>query len=335
MDEQNASCRSHIEAMPLRRIAPLVIASLMLLGGTARAQWAPTCSFDSATATLNVTVNGIAATLVATDTGAIQLNGADCAGATTTTIDVIAVQGFWRADNVTLSGSFAPGLTSEPDTSEIEIVLSLGSGADTVSVSFTNAADLITFAATGLDIGNDLDEDITIKDVERLNIRTLDGDDTIDASAYVGGVLGLGREIVLYGGRGNDVIIGSDCEGQVDRLYGQGGNDTLYGGEGRDELAAGPENDTVCGEGGNDIFIADAVVDGDDDYYGGSGRDLIDCSSRTVGVTILLGNGLPDDGQPGVEHDRMVSIENETGGSGDDVLIGSGAQNILTGGPGK
>src|SRR6187401_3346298 len=110
-----------------------------LTSTSARAQSAPTCSFDPGAAAITVAVNGMQANLrVVGATGEIQLNGASCEGATVVNTDSIQVNGGSLGDTVTLAGSFEPGLTPEADgDSEIEIAFALGNSPflDTVVIT--------------------------------------------------------------------------------------------------------------------------------------------------------------------------------------------------------
>jgi Ca2+-binding RTX toxin-like protein len=71
------------------------------------------------------------------------------------------------------------------------------------------------------------------------------------------------------------------------------------------------------------------ALDGNDCYNGGSGIDTLDSSAITAAATINL-NGSATSSQTG--KDRLSSIENATGGSGNDRMTGSKAANILEGG---
>jgi Ca2+-binding RTX toxin-like protein len=73
----------------------------------------------------------------------------------------------------------------------------------------------------------------------------------------------------VWGGRGDDVIIGNAF---ANELKGNYGNDRLYGGSGRDNLYGGNGDDRVYGEGGDDRCYGGA---GNDYVHGGSGRDYL------------------------------------------------------------
>ncbi|QYK42909.1 MAG: hypothetical protein KF887_07375 [Paracoccaceae bacterium] len=142
-------------------------------------------------------------------------------------------------------------------------------------------------------------------------------------------------------------IIGS---AKNDRLTGDGLANMISAGKGRDTLEGGGGTDTLFGGEGNDLFITtgesiDAESyggDGDDTFvfsnafysgniFGGAGTDHVDVSAY-VGFTIAvdLAAGTYDDGFLRA----MVDIENVTGGTGNDTLGGSAANNRLIGGAG-
>ncbi|HWA21018.1 MAG TPA: tandem-95 repeat protein [Caulobacterales bacterium] len=120
------------------------------------------------------------------------------------------------------------------------------------------------------------------------------------------------------------------AEGAV--LLGTAGNDTNFRGTaGADIMQAGAGNDTVLGQGGNDVFLA-TVGDGNDSYTGGGGIDTIDFSAITAAATINLNTGAASSAQTGT--DTLNTIENAIGGAGADTLIGTSAANRLSGGAG-
>ncbi len=302
-------------------------ATVVLSTATARAQSAATCSFDAPSATLTIAVDRQTAAVTLTGGGQIRLNNVACTGATTTTTDLIMVNGGALDDVVTFTGTYVPGLTTEGEgTSEIEIVFNLGAGADNVRINFAGVPETVTFTAAGIDVGNDGDEDITTAGIEKVRPYTSTGDDTIDATAYIGG-----GGLYMWGGAGNDTIYGS---AQADWLYGQAGDDSLYGADGNDKLYGGTDNDAYYGEGGNDVFYQDANADGADDFFGGDGNDLVSYAKRGNAVDVSIGNGLEDDGEAGELDFVDVDVEKANGGNGDDVLVGSSANNTLKGNAG-
>jgi len=324
-----------VNATLSRQLVIVAAASAVLsFAGPARAQSAPTCSF--AGGVLSVTVNGNAATLSVVG-GNIRLNNANCTGATTSSTDSIQINGGALADKVTLTGTFAPGATPDLDGgSEIEIGFALAGASDTLTVKETTGADLVTFTAGGIDVGNDGDEDITTAGVEVVKLLGLDGDDDLDAALYAGG-----GKLYLYGGNGSDGIIGSAA---ADWLYGEAGDDTIAGGDGNDQITDGTGIDLLYGDGGNDKFKQQAATDmtgGDaDDIHGGAGTDTVDYSLRTERVWVTLNDTVGDGAWDGAanlyENDNAASdLENIIGGAGNDYLAGTDVTNTLTGGAGE
>ncbi|WP_160108763.1 peroxidase family protein [Pseudomonas izuensis] len=108
--------------------------------------------------------------------------------------------------------------------------------------------------------------------------------------------------VVLGGTAGNDIIISGDGD---DTVYGDGGDDILEGGAG---------NDAVLGGAGDDI-ITDSF--GDNRLEGNAGNDVIIAGSMGVAGNLILGG----DGQ-----DFIVTTEDITttfGGQGDDFILGA------------
>jgi len=164
---------------------------------------------------------------------------------------------------------------------------------------------------------------------------------------------------LLRGAAGNDTLTGN---GGDDLLEGRGGEDTMSGGDGNDTLVwrAGDGNDTSIAGGnhttGDTLQVFDTT--GSDSIQvvtngttivgigGGTsnvttieaatlnatagGTDTLDYTGTTVGVTVDLGLNVAT-GFTTV----TGSIENATGGSGDDSLTGSSANNTLIGAAGS
>lgn len=78
--------------------------------------------------------------------------------------------------------------------------------------------------------------------------------------------------IRVFGGAGNDHISAHPALGRAVELYGGAGNDTLIGTGGDDILVGGDGNDSLVGGAGRDILIGGA---GTDVLSGGPGEDLL------------------------------------------------------------
>lgn len=130
----------------------------------------------------------------------------------------------------------------------------------------------------------------------------------------------------VYGGSGSDVLALS-----------QAAQGALYGGPGRDQLAGGPLGDAIFGGTGRDRLLGGDGRDtlqggpGDDQIDGGPGTDLGAWWEHTMSVAIDLQKG---EASAGAERDTLTSIENATGGRGDDLLVGDSGPNRLAGGKG-
>ncbi|MGH8658773.1 MAG: calcium-binding protein [Gammaproteobacteria bacterium] len=125
---------------------------------------------------------------------------------------------------------------------------------------------------------------------------------------------------VLYGGAGNDRLLGADGadviygEADQDLIEGGGGNDALFGGPGDDQVVAGADEDYVSGDSGNDTLRGES---GADRLYGGEGNDYIEGDSAASALYALHGDDVID------------------GEGGDDTLFGEGGNDTLYGGDGN
>ena len=165
----------------------------------------------------------------------------------------------------------------------------------------------------------------------RINVSLRDEDDGFAGSDLEGNHLVLSDPVSANGGGGPDLLEGGSA------------NDDLHGGSGKDKLTGGLGEDSLLGDSGDDQLRGDypthpvgdrAFVDRDT-MNGGIGRDKVRYSDRHVPVLISL-DGIANDGQRGGEEaDNLISIEDATGGTGDDTITGNGAKNTLSGTGGK
>jgi hypothetical protein len=150
----------------------------------------------------------------------------------------------------------------------------------------------------------------------------LDGNDTIIVDSRIL------ESAVLFGGSGNDVLIGGGGDDELDggngkdTLVGGAGDDALCGGNGNDVLAGGLGDDILFGEPGNDVLAGEAD---DDLLLGGDNNDTLDGGSGNDGLFGQLGN---DTLVGGVGHNVLV------GSDGNDKLIAGRGRNLLIGGLG-
>jgi Ca2+-binding RTX toxin-like protein len=147
-----------------------------------------------------------------------------------------------------------------------------------------------------------------------VTLLSLDGRDRADTITLGSGTVAA----TIIGGAGDDVLTGGSAI------------DTLNGGADADTLTGGALNDTLNGDTGDDVLVGGT---GADSFNGGTGTDLADYSARTSGVTVSV-ETTANDGEPGELDNVKVDVENVTGGSGNDVLLGGTPINVLAGGDG-
>jgi Ca2+-binding RTX toxin-like protein len=153
--------------------------------------------------------------------------------------------------------------------------------------------------------------------------------------------------MLINGDAGNNVLTGT---GQADEINGLGGDDILSEFGGEDMLDGGAGEDTLRGGGGDDFLEGGG---GADYLNGGDGSDTVSYPSIFRGidhptgeepvppldpwhVTVDLQAGLASFREyPDYGPERLVSIENATTGTGNDILIGNGRANVLDAGGGQ
>ena len=132
----------------------------------------------------------------------------------------------------------------------------------------------------------------------------------------------------VMGGAGDDVLVGT------------AGPNTLLGNGGSDTLVGGGSDDVLSGGDGDDTFDEEAAANGADVIDGGNGSDTVLYARRTANVSVLLctqtsASACPANCGEASEGDRLVNIENASGGSGDDTFVGNASGNSFYGGAGN
>jgi Ca2+-binding RTX toxin-like protein len=186
-------------------------------------------------------------------------------------------------------------------------------------------------------------------EVESVRLTGTTGNDTINASQAL-----LSDRTFLFGGNGNDTIIGSRGLDQINGgsgndsivggsgfnfLRGNDGNDTLIGGNDNNNLNGGAGNDFLQGGTGNDSF-SDSSFDGagNDQYIGGAGSDFLFIQGDTNFELLSFANepdksllrggksigGIPDGTVTGI--DTLKGIESVTIQGGDSLNIINASQ---------
>jgi len=195
---------------------------------------------------------------------------------------------------------------------------------DTVVAGYSEEPRQVTFSLNGVpaktfSLGEPPDS---------LVLAGLGGDDSLTAAGFPSTT-----SVMVLGGDGEDDLTGGETEDALvdgagdDAVSAAGGDDAVPNNEGADELDAGP---------GEDLFISDAVCEGDL-LDGGPDRDNANWANFGTAVAIDLGTGtagLVGGGQPecgGGTLSSLGGIEDIEGTSFDDTLVGDSGDNQLLG----
>lgn len=198
-----------------------------------------------------------------------------------------------------------------------------GTGATSMQIIYGSALMAITvnLAAGWVDVDGDSVGDDTI---------VLGSSTTVSGSSY---------DDIFYGSLGIDNLLGSDGNnilygyGGGDNLIGGADNDVIYGGDGNDTLRGYAGVNTLYGEAGDDLLWA---VGGFDIIDGGSGSgDELYYSFAASAVYIDFTTGTVDEGRNSSVDDNFVNVEEATGTSYDDLIIGDNNSNNLNGSAGN
>ncbi len=287
---------------------------------------------------------------------------------------------FYGASNdivtVTNSGTAADGVVqiasaSGPTTQVTHaaggaLSINVGGGNDSLSIVALDdsfSGDLLLDGDSGNDTITILSQP-NVTGVIDLSADGGGGDDILDASAYgpssIGGSVGggtsigggvsaalneseVGRDVVFFGGEGNDVLRGG---GGHDQLFGDEGNDTLTGGTGNDLIRGMTGLDVLAEEGDVDFTLtAQRLVGlGTDNIRveqaaltGGASDNIIDASGFIGSVTLRAGGGSDEViGSPFIDF-LFGGLGNDTvsGNAGNDVLRGESGDDSIVGGTGN
>ena len=135
----------------------------------------------------------------------------------------------------------------------------------------------------------------------------------------------------ITGSSYNDTLTG---DANPNRLYGSTGNDALYGNAGDDYLEGGGGNNQLFGGDGNDWLNSSGSGKGmgNDILDGGKGQDAAHFEAASSAVIVNLQTGTATGG---AGNDTLISIEDITGSSYDDVITGNVNPNYLYGAAGN
>jgi Ca2+-binding RTX toxin-like protein len=221
-----------------------------------------------------------------------------------------------------------------------------GTGTDTYDLSATAAGAVVTAtSATSADIGTDqlatIENIVGSQGADSIALETganvvdgQGGDDTISTGAGNDTLIGGAGNDILNGGIGNDTILGGDGDDTV--IYAMGdGADTVDGGAGLDTLGiagtAGADTLDVLFDGSVLTAFENGTMAGIEavtaDLAGGV--DTLSYNGTTADVAVDLGAGAASG------FAAIAGIEDATGGSGNDTLVGSAEANNLVGSAGN
>ncbi len=279
--------------------------------------------------------------LVANDTSCTDADGADVLVAELIELEIV---GGTADDSVTLD--FASGDWSALLEGTESIRVTLGGGENTLVIRGTADADNYFHGMRQDDLVLDVTGTraiaLTARGITQLGLSLGAGDDHVSDLASL-----MQAEVDGQAANGN-VVTGV----RVSQLsipvvvYGAEGNDWMIGGTGDDVFDGGPGNDEASGLAGNDSYVAGIEGDGTDIWNGGDDYDGVSYARRTADVTVtscisaaFLGCSSGEcscsdmSGETG-ENDRVINVEELTGGAGNDLLRGGEAADSLNGGPG-
>ena len=227
------------------------------------------------------------------------------------------------------------------------LYLSGSDGDDTVSASYSPEGPDVTFhlsSVPGFDATSTQEGGCEVVNAtsavcpallapDSIVAAGLGGDDSIVASGFP-----ESTSVVLLGGEGVDHLTGGETE---DALVDGPGDDEVHAGGGDDAVPNNEGSDRLYAEAGEDLFVDDAVCEGDL-LDGGADRDNANWANfKEAAVSIDMATGkaglVGSSGQPDCEGNPLTAISNLEdieGTSLGDVLIGDSGPNQLLGRPG-
>ncbi|MFA6718013.1 MAG: LEPR-XLL domain-containing protein, partial [Prevotella sp.] len=193
-------------------------------------------------------------------------------------------------------------------------------GSDSSKVSVKDGGKLYVDAGNG-------DDKIILKGTADFDIEIHggSGDDVIDLSGLT---LNSGYAAVIYGGAGNDTIIGSNG---FNIIFGDDGTCRITRSDDKKTISSYVATGTaVAGVAGNDIIFGNS---GTDVIFGGAGDDSIANygTEPATGKDILIG----DAGRVTFSEKETVIDRTQSGAAGDDTIIGSAGDDTIYGGLGN
>jgi Ca2+-binding RTX toxin-like protein len=294
--------------------------------------------------------------LEATD-GKLHANGVACTDSDDAEIELSTLTSIAVAGDGAQEGAVIIDLKSGDWSSLLDIPesiqISFASGDNSLVVRGTDEADHFRHAQRGtsvlLDLVGDGRINIAADGATQLGLSMNAGDDEVEDFSNI--LLEAAAELAAQ----QPAEAATPAEGEAVPVTvlaipliaeGGDGNDWLLGGSADDDFNGGAGDDVFSGMDGDDSLYS-AAVDGSDTFNGGPGYDYVSYEERTANLTIQVcasevqiacvagecACNASMSGEVG-EDDRLVNVEDVTGGSGDDMLRGSEAADVLSGGPG-
>jgi Ca2+-binding RTX toxin-like protein len=225
-------------------------------------------------------------------------------------------------------------------------------GFDRVEINGTAGPDTVTSNANTVTLGGA----VTLgAGIDQLDINTFDGNDNVDLDLQLTGLrkvinLGMGNDTVnlsgvivdpadpiIYGGDGDDNIVGSP---NVDYIYGGSGTDVILGLANNDYIEGGDGNDTITGGTGNDVLHggdgSDVIIwnngDNTDVVEGGTGDDRAVVNGAAAGDTFTIFADATNPTRVAFNRTNLVAFALDIADVEElDVNSGTGTDNITVG----
>jgi Ca2+-binding RTX toxin-like protein len=222
-------------------------------------------------------------------------------------VGAVCIGGASSAMAATVGGTAAdPVFTADPGVGDNLAVIRTAPGV----VIFDDGVEPVTSTTPGCAVDTPTPGKVTctvIGEVGNITINLDDGNDTTTLTNVIG-------TTTQNGGAGDDNLGGGE------------GDDTLDGGDGADNVNGGDGTNSLDGGAGDDTLSGGA---GADDIHGGDGVDLA-IQTAMADQTLSL-DDLPDDGAGGEGDNIHSDVENASTNVGNDKIVGSDADNLLSG----
>ncbi|MBX9787761.1 MAG: hypothetical protein K2Y37_02505 [Pirellulales bacterium] len=205
------------------------------------------------------------------------------------------------------------------------------SGANLISIftQLDNGTAYVMVEDDGVTIldGRPTGANVTSPAVQSIAVDGGDGDDVLYLQSVTAATgFSAVTSVSLWGGTGNDTIVGSALA------------NSIFGGDGADVLVGGAADDTVAGGTGDDVYVFAAGASGSDTLVelADEGRDWLSFSDAEAPLVLSLSTADPQYWGAGtLTLADPLQFENVLGTAFDDFICGNVATNYLLGGDGN